>query len=386
MNTLKKKILLASALIFLLTTVLYFTVSTKFLSSEKEIKDQKEALHPHEHDEKKPLYQCPMHPQITSERSGQTCPICGMNLVEVQLDEDDAVENDLAAPTKDPQKTKPVDQRAKVKMSTGQQQLIGVKLERVTKRKLFKAIHAPGRIAFDPELYTAQSEYLEALRQWSRVKNSPLRAVKKSTKEMIRSSKIKLKVLGLSEDQIKKFQTKGVLSEDLLLSGAGKESWVYANVFEMDTPYLKKDLSAEISASFLQGKKLAGTLVAIDQVIDPKTRSVKVRIRLKPTKKTIRPESYVNVTIFSPLGEHLSVPSDAVMDTGKETFVFVKKKKGRFEPRKVNVLLETDEFFAIDDTLSEGEEVVVGGNFMLDSESRLKSVLKEASSEGKAKP
>ena len=64
------------------------------------------------------------------------------------------------------------------------------------------------------------------------------------------------------------------------------------------------------------------------------------------------------------------------MDTGREIFVFVKKNKGKFEPRKVSVILETDDDAAISTGLAIGEEVVIGGNFMLDSESRLKAVIK----------
>ena len=142
--------------------------------------------------------------------------------------------------------------RASVKLSLNKQQMIGVKVQEVQEKNMFKSIKAPGRIAFDPELYTAQSEYLEALRQWNRVKDSPIADVKENTRQMIKSSKIRLKVMGLSDDQIQNLTKKGFQSEGLLVGG--QDNIVYADVFEIDLPYIKEGQSAQIFANFLQGK------------------------------------------------------------------------------------------------------------------------------------
>ncbi len=333
-------------------------------------------------EKKKTLYICPMHPQITSDKPGQSCSICGMDLVPADdFDEHEGHDHDEHSEATGEESTQP-DSHTGVKVSAKKQQMIGIKLDRVKKEKLFKSINAPGRIAFDPELYTAQSEYLEALRQWRRVKESPLSNVRRNTSEMIKSAKIRLKVLGLSEGQIKALARKGSQSEGLLVSGKGQESWVYADVFEIDLPQIKKGLAAQITANFLQGKTMAGEVVSVDQVISPETRTAKVRVRLADMDASIRPESYVNVKILAPQGEHLSVPVDALMDTGRDTFVFVKVDEGKFEPRRVTVLLETDNKIAIGSGLKEGDEIVVGGNFMLDSESRLKAVLRGGGSSG----
>ena len=339
------------------------------------------SAHQHGKEAKTEKYICPMHPQITSDKPG-TCPICGMDLVLASDMEEheghdheehqEAVNKDSANGEHEQMDMNPKG-RASVKLSLNKQQMIGVKVQEVQEKNLFKSIKAPGRIAFDPELYTAQSEYLEALRQWSRVKDSPIADVKENTRQMIKSSKIRLKVMGLSDDQIQNLTKKGFQSEGLLVGG--QDNIVYADVFEVDLPYIKEGQSAQISANFLQGRTLPGKVISVDQVINPETRTAKVRIKLVKSDPSIRPESYVNATIFAPLGKHAAVPLESIMDTGVDTYVFLKRDKGMFEPKKIQVVLETESEAAILGEVKPGDTVVVGANFLIDSESRLKAVI-----------
>ena len=308
------------------------------------------------------LYICPMHPQIHSDRPG-SCSICGMDLVLATEQEDGGDEHGE------------VGEHGVVHLSSHKQQMIGIVTAKVEKRELFKSIRLPGRVAFDPELYTAQSEYLNALKQWRRVRKSPSRSVLENTRQMIQSSKIRLKVLGLSDGQIQELKKKGIQTEGLLVSGRGQDNWIYADVFEMDLPWIKKGLKVKISGSVLQGKELEGEVISVDQVIDSQTRTAKVRIKPLEQNVLLRPESFVEVVILSPVGEKIAIPREAVMDTGRETFVFIKKEDGHFYPRKITMLLETNRYVAVGNGVAPGEEVVVGGNFMLDSESRLKAVI-----------
>lgn len=338
---------------------------------------------------KKVTYVCPMHPQITSDKPG-SCSICGMDLV-IAAEEDSeehgsheghghhkatSKKNDNKVSAEKMSET-PLGRTA-VKLSLDKQQLIGVTTEEIGKKELFKKVKAPGRIAFDPELYNAQSEYVEALRQWRRVQDSPLEEVKRSTNEMIKSAKVRLKVLGLNSEQIKNLAKRKNVSEGLII-GAGKgENLIYADVFETDLSQIEKGQEVVVEGSFLGAEKLKGAVIAVDQVIDPKTRTGKVRIKIEKTKARIRPEAFVNVTISVPLGTHLAVPLESILDTGREIFVFVTKGEGKFEPRRVSRVFETDDFVAVAGGVSEGEIVVTSANFMLDSESRLKAVIKSA--------
>ena len=328
----------------------------------------------------KKSYYCPMHPHIVSPKKG-SCPICGMDLI---LQENSESPNSFPSQgtqgtdaTKVPEAP---ESGNSFYVSLDRQQKIGVRLEKVRKRILFKSIKAPGRIAFDPELYTVQGEYIEALKQWRRVRNSPLKEVHQSTREMIRSAKIRLKILGLSDEEIAKLSRKKNQSEGLLISVQGQKKWIYAQVFEMDLPYLRKGLKVDVSAPFLGGEVLGGEVVSMDRVINPRTRTAKVRIQLTQVKPLLqlRPEAYVDVKIRIPMGKHFSVSREAIMDTGAGTFVFVKKGDGLFEPQQIPVLFLTEDYAGLGlGSLREGDQVVVGGNFMLDSASRLKSILRK---------
>ena len=322
--------------------------------------------------QKKVIWTCPMHPQIKKDGPG-SCPICGMNLVKNEQDEEIQPEADQGSSS-----TMPTGHAA-FHLTDRRMQMIGVKSGVVEKKPVFKSISAAGRLAFDPELYTAQNEYLEAIRQMARVKDSPIEEVLHSAKRMVESSKLRLKILGLSDREISKIGShEGVEPSggSLLLHKAGEAVWVYAEVYEMDLPYVRPGLSAEITASFLGGKPLAAQVISVDRVINPTTRTAKVRIRLPKADIQLRPESYVDVVIHVPMGEQITVPFDAVLETGKESWVFVTDGKGHFTPKKVGIKFRADDNVALEGVaIHEGDQIVTSANFLIDSESRLKGVL-----------
>ncbi|MBI4405688.1 MAG: efflux RND transporter periplasmic adaptor subunit [Deltaproteobacteria bacterium] len=314
------------------------------------------------------VYTCPMHPQIKKDSPGQ-CPICGMTLVKVETTHTEAQGGE--AP----------DGHAAFSLSEAKRQMIGVKLGVVSKKPLFKSIHVAGRLAFDPELYAAQNEYIEAVKQVESVKNSPVADVRQSSERMLDAAKLRLKILGLSDVQIKNLAA-GDFNDARLLLKTGGSSWVYAEVFEMDLPLVHPGLSAEISARFLGGQVVAGKVVSIDRIINPATRTAKARILVNDVRSLLRPESYVDVNILAPLGEQITVPFDAVLDTGKQAWVFVADNQGKFEPRLVTIKFHVGSEAALASGVKEGEQIVTSANFLIDSESRLKGVLMSADATG----
>ncbi len=311
----------------------------------------------------KEVWTCPMHPQIHKDGPGQ-CPICGMSLVKVDIHPE--------LPSGAGSGIIP-DAHAPIALSAERQQMIGVKFSVAEKKPLFKSIRAAGRLAFDPELYTAQNEYAEALRQLDRVKDSPLPDVNHSAKRMVGSAQLRLKILGLSDQQIAQIKSADFSESNLLINKPGQPVWVYADIYEMDISNVRPGQSAEITAGFLGGITLPGKVASVDRVINPNTRTAKARILVQQAATLLRPESYVDVTILAPLGEQVTVPFDAVLDTGKQSWIFIAGENGQFMPRVVSIRFHAGDDVAIGSGLSGGEKIVSSANFLIDSESRLKA-------------
>lgn len=321
------------------------------------------------------IWTCPMHPQIRKDGPGK-CPICGMDLVRAGAALDENTQgHDLSRPAG----------HASIQLSEARRQLIGVQLGTVERKPLFKSIDGPGRVAFDPELYTAQNEYLEAVRQVARVQDSPIAEVKRSATRMLDSAKIRLKVLGLSDQQIKNIASSQNTATSLLIPSPGDSLWIYADVFEMDLPSVKPGLAAKIRGGSLGASELTGKVVSVDRVINPDTRTAKARIQLIGARPNLRPESFVNVSILAPLGEQITVPFNAVLDTGNESWVFLSKDDGTIEPRLVTIRFQAGEEVALGPGFQGGERIVTSANFLVDSESRLKGALALTSSSATAR-
>ncbi|MBF0297807.1 MAG: efflux RND transporter periplasmic adaptor subunit [Oligoflexia bacterium] len=313
---------------------------------------------------------CSMHPQIKQDAQGK-CPICGMDLIKVGSGTatDEKEQKDKSDEGESPRG------HGTITLSKSQQEMIGVKYSEVVKKQAFKHIDTAGRVAFDPELFTAQNEYLEALRQAQSLSSSPLAEIKRSSREMVESAKMRLKILGLSNQQISAINDSSSISTGILIPKKGERIWVYAEVYEMDLSFVKPKMKANISGHSLEDKTLIGEVASVDRVINPVTRTAKVRIALPQTSLEIRPESYVEVSIISPLGEQLIVPFDAVLDSGKESWVFVVKNDNKtIVPRKVIVKSYLGDEVTIAKGLSVGEKIVSSANFLVDSESRLVGV------------
>ena len=320
-------------------------------------------------------YVCPMHPEEVSDHPG-SCSICGMDLKRQALTPDhtgshsktenmDPHAQPEAAKVGDPTDMKQVPGYSKIRVSPEQQQLIGVRLARAELRILEKKIRVVGEVAHDPEMYQAQAEYLKS-------RGTGLRA----------SARLKLEHMGMSSKQIKQLDRRGRAKRNLIVRDKDKTYWIYAYFYEADLPLVQVGQEVSVTVPTFGDRNLPGRLQALRAHIDTRTRSIRGIIEVYDPHQRLQPGLFVNVEVNVSLPQGLVIPTAAVMDTGKRQIAFVKKEKGTFIPREVKLGATANGSVLVTAGIQADEEVVVGANFMLDSESRLKAAIKSSGAGG----
>jgi Cu(I)/Ag(I) efflux system membrane fusion protein len=151
--------------------------------------------------------------------------------------------------------------------------------------------------------------------------------------------------------------------------------WVLADVYETDLQHVKVGAPATLGFKALPGKEYQGRIAFVDPVLDPKTRTAKVRVSLANPGAALKPEMFGEVVLRSAARQALRIPTDAVIDSGTRSVVFVALGDGKFQPRVVRLGASDGEVVEVQDGLAAGERIVTRANFLVDSESRLKASL-----------
>jgi len=240
---------------------------------------------------------------------------------------------------------------------------------------------------YSPTLVNAQDEFIQAL--------------KGGNPALVQASHDRLEALGISVDQIKQLQKDrrvrqtigfyapqdGVISslpvregmyvkpEDTVMSLADLSSvWLLADVFERQEDWIKVGQRAEVQLSYLPGRQWQGRVEYIYPSLDPVTRTLKARLRFENPGEVLKPNMYAKVKIFGDPRENIvTIPAEALIRTGHEQRVVVALGEGRFASRKVTAGIESDDRVEIVDGIEAGEEVVVSGQFLIDSEASLRA-------------
>jgi RND family efflux transporter MFP subunit len=153
--------------------------------------------------------------------------------------------------------------------------------------------------------------------------------------------------------------------------------WIVADVFDSDVQSFRPGAIARITLSAQKSGQTKTLLARISDVlpeIDPANRAMKLRLEADNPGFVLRPDMVVNVELPAPASAGLTVPVDAVIDSGNEQRVFVEGSDGVFEARTVQTGWHSGDRVEIVRGVAEGERVVASGTFLVDSESRLKSV------------
>lgn len=364
-----------------------------------------------EHAEKHldPKYVCPMHSQIIRDEEG-SCPICGMDLVPKLIDPNTG---------KNP----------KVQISNAVIQSMGVRTTQVERDTLWKYIETVGKVFYDetrlkhvhpraegwleklnfkvegepvkrhqvlgyfysPEILAAQVDFLIALDQPGR----------KANKSRIGKAKNRLRLLGVTEGTINRIQknkksyntipiispsdgivTKMAVREGMYISPTSEiftisdlsKIWVIVDVYEHQIDWLATGLSSEITVPAYPGRKWEGVVDYIYPELDAMSRTLKVRLVFDNPEGLLKANMFAEAVIYGGAKQDvLVVPTDAIIQTGERNSVVTALGDGQFQPVDVVTGITGNGKTEILSGLNAGDEIVISGQFLIDSESNLQA-------------
>jgi Cu(I)/Ag(I) efflux system membrane fusion protein/cobalt-zinc-cadmium efflux system membrane fusion protein len=247
---------------------------------------------------------------------------------------------------------------------------------------------------YSPELVAAQEEYLLAVRGEG------------ADSRLARSAARRMDLWGIGPKYIERIQSAGKASRTLTITSprsgyvlhknvvlgarvnAGTDLyrigdldriWVSTEVYEYDAPWVSVGQPATIELSARQGKPLKGTVSYVYPTLNPKSRTLTVRLELENPGIDLKPGMLAVVRIETRRKDHATtVPTEAVLYSGERRLVFVVRGYGKYAPREVVTGLVADnQRTEILEGLSKGEEVVTSGQFLLDSESQLQEAVEK---------
>jgi RND family efflux transporter MFP subunit len=381
----------------------------------------------------KDIYYCPMHKDYVSDKPGN-CPICEMKLVKKGSEEQtiQQVTQDTNQTTSaegnvfiSPERQQMLGVRstpAEFKILNRQIRTVGKIaydetrithlhtkfngwIEHVYADFVGKPVKKgePLFTIYSSELLSTQEEYLLALRSKEKLGNSSYDWISKGSNTLADSARERLKLWGITDAEIDEVTktgkalrtmtiyspTNGVITQraayhhgtyitpemDLYTIVDISTVWLVADIYEKDLPFVKTGQQVSIEFPYDNAKKIDSRIEFFYPYLDPATRTGQIRIQLKNPGSQLKPDQFVNVFIKMEEQKDLVVPTDSVLNTGEQQYVFVDLGNGYFDPRQVRTGIQTPEGIAIEEGIKEGERVVASANFLLDSEARLRGVL-----------
>ncbi|MFC1744790.1 efflux RND transporter periplasmic adaptor subunit [Candidatus Riflebacteria bacterium] len=413
------------------------------------------------------FYTCSMHPSVRLPDPNAKCPLCGMDLIPV---EDEGGDGDPNIPG--------------LKLSEKGRSLASIETARVERKNVAMLLSLFGRIDYDenrlayitarvkgrleklyvnfsgvevkkgehlfelysPEIFTAQAELINA-RKGSQ-EQGVSSALHQSHSDLLEAARTRLKYWGLSDAQIKEIENSGKPSftititspfDGTVVENKAREGlyvkegsivykiadlsrlWVHFEAYESDIAWLQVGQKISFKTPSFPGEKFKGKITFIQPVLNPKTRTIMLRVNVENSDYRLKPEMFVRGQVEIKLNEHgllrdekldrsficpmhpeiikekiatcdickmslipfpefskraksskkglkpLVIPATAPLLTGKRAVVYVEKDKGRFEGREVELGPRLGDYYLVKSGLKEGEKVVFKGNFKIDS-------------------
>jgi len=363
----------------------------------------------------------PMHPAYTSSKPG-IAPDCGMELVPKYAEEQSAAkpvqgtvvisdnqQSQAGVRTAVVQRThltREITTTAQIVADETRIEHVHVRVSGFINRVFVNSIGQEVRkgeplfTLYSPDLVSTQEEYLIAKRSKGTLGNAPFQEIAQGAQSLLESARQRLKQWEISDEQIRQLDQTGKVINSMTIyspvSGFVTDRKVFANasinpdteaftvsdlssvwalvdIFENEVPFVHVGNRVTFTLASDPGKNFAGTISFIYPTVDPQTRTVKARVQLLNRGYWLKPQMFAAAQVHIDYGMQIAVPREAVLDSGSEQQVYVVQDGGSFAPRRVTLGASVGDQVVILDGLKQGETIVTSGNFLVDSESRLKS-------------
>ena len=418
--------------------------------------------------DKQQWWTCSMHPQIRQPKPGK-CPICFMDLIPVENEQGNTGPREISF-SEDALKLMEVETFAvERKFVESRVRLTGKIAYDETRLKHITA-WVPGRIdrlyvdftgtqviksdhmvyLYSPELISSQAEFLEASKAVRNLTENTSALIKNSTRSTLEAARDKLRLLGLTDEQIEQIEQSGQATDHITINapiggvviekhvtegqyvetGAKiytiadlSELWVILDAYESDLMWIRYGQQVEFTTEAYPGEVFTGKASFISPTVDPKTRTIKVRLNVSNKEEKLKPYMFVSAVVRSkiamggkvmdadmagkwicpmhpsvvkdsagkcdicqmdlvtteslgyvkaaaPEQAPIVIPASAALITGERAVVYVKlpdPNKPTFEGREVVLGPRAGDYYIVKEGLSEGEVVVSKGNFKIDS-------------------
>ncbi len=376
------------------------------------------------------VWTCPMHAMIAETEVGE-CPICGMDLVpEVGADAHAA---HGGSPGADSGPEVAIDQSVVQKMNVrfaavtrrdlkrristvgnldyDEERMVSVTtrysgfIERVFVNHVGQPVRRGDPLfeVYSPELVQTQRELISAVSYANRFVQ-PAGDVRARAEGLVEAARTRLSYWGIPAQRVAEIEATGEIHRTLTvfapsdgvvmqrmhgLDGMairpGMELlhivnlgslWLRAEVYEHQLPWLDIGSSAEVTFDYMPGEAFSGRVRYIEPEVSPETRTVTLTLEVPNASGKLRVGMFATVN-FAPVetADALTIPSQAVIRSGTRNIAVVALGEGRFAPREIILGAESDGFVEVVDGLSDGDQIVVSAQFLIDSESNLRAAI-----------
>jgi Cu(I)/Ag(I) efflux system membrane fusion protein len=370
------------------------------------------------------IWTCSMHPQIRQQEPGQ-CPICGMDLIPIERDAVDdapATRISLSERAKALARIRTVEvqrlgsgrieRRLLGRVDYDERSLrtvtawIGGRIERLHVSTTGERVKRGQVIAtlYSPEVYNAHQDLIQARQQLERLQEGATPSARSAAEAALNAARDRLRLLGVPSGEVSAMDRAnkpservrirtpfgGTVIERLATQGSYVETgsglyrvadlsrlWVQLDAYESDLPVLRAGQEVLLRVEALPGESFEGRVRFVDPVVDPNTRTARVRIEVENKDRRLRPGMFVEASVKGEAGAKrsesapLMIPATAPLFTGRRSLVYVEVEgleEPAYEARVVTLGARMGDLYPVLTGLREGERVVIHGAFAIDAD------------------